>query len=168
MEDLESEFPRFRLRSDFADELSYLDRIRSPISPERFGAYCAKRKLAFSWAAFNEVNARRAQRKAPEVYVYGSLISIGRTDPVMYISGGQSWLPMPRDGLFEDLICRVQAVMGLSASEASPLILPNLAEPTKVLVFYETVVVHFAEHGFAEVHLESAARKFTDAFNEPT
>jgi len=86
----------------------------------------------------------------------------------MYISCGRSWLPVPRDGLFDDLISRAQAVMGLSASDPSPLVLPTLSEPASQPVFSETVVVHFSEQGFAEVHLESSARKLTDAFNDPS
>ena len=168
MDELESAFPRFRLRSDFAHELCYLDRIRNPVSPQLYGMHCAEKKIAFSWAGLREVNARRSQRKAPEVYIFGSVIPTGNTEPKMYISGGRSWLPVPRDGLFDDLILRAQAVMGLSPSDPSPLLLPTLSEPATQPVFSETVVVHFSEQGFAEIHLESSARKLTDAFNDPS
>jgi len=168
MEHLESAFPRFRLRPDFADELCYLDRIRSAITAEQYGTYCAENRIPFAWADLHKLNARRSKRKAPEVYVYGSIIRIGHTEAVMYISGGRSWLPVARDGLFEDLILTVQAVMGLPPTDPSPLILSNLAEPAKCPLFSNTVVVHFSEQGFAEVHLDASARKLAEAFNDPS
>lgn len=106
-------------------------------------------------------------RKPPEDYSYGSVVRVGQTLPVTYISGGPSWLPIPRNGLFEDLIQRVPAVMGLSPKEPSPLTLADLNEKVRHPVFSNTVVVHFAEQGMADIHLDYSARKLADEFNEP-
>ncbi|PTY08277.1 hypothetical protein DB347_01450 [Opitutaceae bacterium EW11] len=101
--------PSFFLRFDFPIEAGYLDLARSPLPAHKVLAECQKQKKEFSPQLLEYVNASRACRKLRRFYQYTVISDKNATDPILRISDGDTPLWLQWNGLFADLLCRVDA-----------------------------------------------------------
>ncbi len=106
---LPSKTPSFFLRFDFPVEAGYLDLARAPLPAHKVLAECRKQNKEFSPQLLEHVNAARACRKLKRFYQYTVITDKNATDPILRISDGDIPLWLLWNGLFADLLCRVDA-----------------------------------------------------------
>lgn len=169
MASIELPRPRFVLRSDFAGEYAFLDHARAPL-PEGIYArvYAATLREPFRWADLQTRNALRAQRRKPMAYVYGGLVPARCTAPLAYLTDGENWIYTKIEGLFDDLLERVAAVLDTPKGIRSAIIPEEREDHSNVHTLAHLAVLHFPDSRIAEIWPHEIALHIARAANGTT
>lgn len=139
-------YPSFKLRSDFAEEIGFVDYIRTPISRERFFARAQARGITDPKqleSDYADHLVLRPQMPIGRFYGYYVFQNAGSSVLSPIVTDGINRLTVAYDGLFRDMVLRANAAIGLPVDiPQTPISVPLSGKPSGDARFPTQFVYH--------------------------
>jgi hypothetical protein len=140
-------YPSFHLRFDFAYEIGFVDRLRTPVSREKFAARY-RRSIQDGGITYDQYVDVVNCRQVPRFVGLFTYILPDRLDVVPGITGGGVHVRVDYAGLFEDAVRKTSAVLGRPVCEC-PILLSTPSEVQTNVRYPGAFLMHDAERARA-------------------